>query len=124
MSEKTPSFKDRVLVKTWSTETKLSELKRKALEGNKKWVEFLLEETDYVSYPAMLKRDWWTDGAPARSAQDRAKTGAKLVRYLLDSIPAKRLPEKVAKRIPSRKVDKDLVVLKIQADPNLKLKKP
>ena len=123
MSEKKPSLKDRIIVKAWSTETRLSELKRKALEGNKEWVGVLLEETDYVSLPEMLRRDWWTEGAPARSAQDRAKTGAKLVRYLLDSIPAKRLPEKVAKRIPSRKVDQDLVVLRIQADPRLKLKK-
>jgi hypothetical protein len=123
MSEKKPSLKDRIIVKAWSTETQLSELKRKALEGNKEWVCLLLEETDYVSFPEILRRDWWTEGAPARSAQERAKTGAKLVRYLLDSIPAKRLPEKVAKRIPSRKVDKDLVVLKIQADPRLKLNK-
>jgi hypothetical protein len=123
MSEKKPSLIEKVKVNSWSTDFRLSELKRKALEGNEEWVVLLLEKTDYVSYPEMLKRDWWTEDVPARSAQERAKTGAKLVRHLLDSIPTKGLPEKVAKRIPSRKVDKDLVVLKIQADNGLKLKK-
>jgi len=115
MGTKRSGLFDRFVVKKWSKEKRLAELRKHALAGDSEWVAYLLKETGYETYPDLLTRDWWTSGAPPGLGNEQAEVGAKVARYLLDTISRDLLPDKVAELVPAGKVDKDLVVLKLRA---------
>ena len=109
-------------MKTLSKRTRLAALRDHATTRDKERFQLLLEETDYETYPSLLTRSWWTKGLSPDEAKAASKTAAKVVRYLLDTIPAEALPPEIAKRIPSSATEKNQAVLKLQTSETLKLK--
>jgi hypothetical protein len=115
MSKKIPNIIERALVKTWPKSKCIKELRANAIDGNVEWVKLLLSETDYESYPLMLKRDWWSgDASPEKEEfEQRTRTGVRMMRKLLDTIAIDELPKNIAEQIPTSVTDKNIVILKL-----------
>jgi hypothetical protein len=113
VARRTPNPLERALVKTWSERKKLLALRQHALDGHEGWVAYLLEQTDYRSYPALLSGAWWRRGAPPGEVAQRLTTARAVVRSLLKAIDRATLPPEIAERVPRDKFETDQVLLRL-----------
>lgn len=114
MNKKTPNKLEHMLVKTWSERKCLRQLRLNAISGNVDWVKLLLHETNYRTYPLILKRDWWfRDTSSEEQTDQRSKVARSMVRKLLDTLAIDDMPKDVAKHIPITGADKNIAILKL-----------
>jgi hypothetical protein len=87
MAATKPTAIDRAKVKLWSKKKASDELRKHAVNGDREWVMFLLDETDYETINTFLDPGAWQ-----RKSLEELRNVTSVVGHVLKNAPPERLP--------------------------------